>query len=375
MAASPTVKPEGLALAHLCVTIVFGFLATFIIALRIWVRASHNVFGTDDTLMLIGYILYGCLVGVSSRGTFVGLGTRDEKLAQVSPEIFSSGLLYTWLFQMFYCLTLIFVKGSICTTLLRIATARSHRIISWLTLAVSSMSAFIVIIGLFTMCRPLHATWNRSEGECAPPIVLTSLAYQISASSMVTDLVCAILPGFMLWKTQIKIATKISITIILGLGVFASVATIVRFPYIAYYYQKEDYLYHTCNIAMWSMVEMGIGIIAGSLPALRRLLKNWVDFGTSHAQSSGRATPYAGSHSRAVTSTIGTASRTQRFQRSRITPSSSRGCEEGNWERLDDDSSKRRIYVTVDMEMQSMDHATVGSVGSHESVQGLAKQI
>lgn len=41
----------------------------------------------------------------------------------------------------------------------------------------------------------------------------------MSASSVVTDLVCAILPGFMLYKAQMKTATKISISIVLGLGV------------------------------------------------------------------------------------------------------------------------------------------------------------
>lgn len=47
------------------------------------------------------------------------------------------------------------------------------------------------------------------------------------------------------------------------------------------------------------------------------------------------------------------------------------GGDDGNWEQLDDDSSKRRIYVTVDMEMQTMQR-TATSVGSHESVEDLA---
>lgn len=120
---------------------------------------------------------------------------------------------------MFYCSSLVFIKASICVTLLRIAVARTHRIIAWATLTASCISTCIVLIGLLAICQPVTANWDLSSGKCAPPNVLTSLSYLVSASSVVTDLVCAILPGFMLYKAQMKTATKISISIVLGLGV------------------------------------------------------------------------------------------------------------------------------------------------------------
>ncbi|KAF4985670.1 hypothetical protein FDECE_16401 [Fusarium decemcellulare] len=364
-----SVEPKGLALVHLSFTIIFGVLSTIVIILRCWVRISHNVFATDDRLMLIGYVIFACLVGISSRSAYVGLGTRDEHLNE---KITMRGRQFLWLFQIFYCSCLVFIKASICVTLLRIAVLKVHRIISWVTLVASIISTLIVLIGLLAICQPVTANWDSSAGKCAPVIVLTSLSYLVSASSVVTDLVCAILPGFMLYKAQMKLATKVSISIILGLGVLASIATIIRFPYIAYYNQPEDYLYNVCNIALWSIFETGIGIVAGSLPSLRRLLKNWVNFDSSHGQSSGaHMTPYAGSNAIGVTSKIGT---TGRFQRSRMATATASGGEDGNgnWERLDDDSSKRRIYVTVDMEMQTMER-TGTSVGSHDSIEELAK--
>lgn len=69
------------------------------------------------------------------------------------------------------------------------------------------------------MCRPIQANWDKSAGNCSPPTVITSLSYLVSAAAVATDWVCAILPGFMLYKTQMKTATKVSISIILGLGV------------------------------------------------------------------------------------------------------------------------------------------------------------
>lgn len=52
----------------------------------------------------------------------------------------------------------------------------------------------------------------------------------------------------------------------------ASISTLVRLPYLVAYTATTDGLYHKANIVIWSMVEMGIGIIAGSMPALSKLL-------------------------------------------------------------------------------------------------------
>lgn len=69
------------------------------------------------------------------------------------------------------------------------------------------------------MCRPVQANWDKSTGTCSPPIVIISLSYLVSAAAVATDWICAILPGFMLYKAQMRMATKVSISVILGLGV------------------------------------------------------------------------------------------------------------------------------------------------------------
>ncbi|KAK7413909.1 hypothetical protein QQX98_007176 [Neonectria punicea] len=365
MAGVPTVEPHGLAMAQLVCSIIFGILSTITIFLRSLVRLRHHVFGMDDGLMVTGYVLFSCLVGISCQATYYGMGIRDNEL----PEgILPYGRKFVWLFQIFYCAALVFVKASICVTLLRIAIVPTHRIIAWLTLFMAIASALIVFISLFVLCRPLQATWN-GGGTCAAPATLAVLSYFVSASSLVTDIVCAVLPGFMLYKAQMKLGTKISISLVLGLGAIASIATIIRMPYIKFYFNPEkDYLYRVCNVALWCVFETGIGIVAGCLPPLRKLLKRWVDFDSSRGHSSG-PTQYGSSNGLGVTSKIGTASRSQRFVKSR---NATNGALDGDWARLDDDSSNRRIYVTMDMEMNTIEHGAT-SVGSHDSIEELAR--
>ncbi|KAG9499498.1 hypothetical protein J7337_007954 [Fusarium musae] len=110
------------------------------------------------------------------------------------------------------------------------------------------------------------------------------------------------------------------------------------------------------NITLWSVFESGAGIIAGSLPSLRRLLKNWVHFDSSHDQSLGQTGPFTGQATSIVTGKA-TASSTGRRNKSLLTSSKA----EGPWEQLDDASSSRKIYVTVDMEMQSLERPPTSS--------------
>lgn len=56
MAGIPTVEPQGLAMAQLVASVVFGILSTIVMALRALVRIQHDNFGMDDGLMLAGYV-------------------------------------------------------------------------------------------------------------------------------------------------------------------------------------------------------------------------------------------------------------------------------------------------------------------------------
>ena len=109
---------------------------------------------------------------------------------------------------------------------------------------------------------------------------------------MATDWACAIIPCFIVAGLQMSRRRKISVIAILGLGVSASVATCVRMPYLKYYdvvkypdeiactclpYLKitnaDKGLDHLAVISITSNVECCLGIIACSLPPLRKLFR------------------------------------------------------------------------------------------------------
>lgn len=64
----------------------------------------------------------------------------------------------------------------------------------------------------------------------------------------------------------------------------------MRLRWLLAYSEPDAYLESIAHIAFWSILESGLGIIAGSLATLRPLLRSLPFFGSMHP-SSGRARP------------------------------------------------------------------------------------
>ncbi|KAM0336969.1 hypothetical protein ACHAPQ_003555 [Fusarium lateritium] len=186
---------------------------------------------------------------------------------------------------------------------------------------------------------------------------MAAFGYLMSSAAVVTDWVCAVLPIFMLYKSQMKATTKVSVGVVLGLAALASLCTIIRLPYLKYYTIKSNYLYNVANIVLWSLVESGIGIIAGSLPSLRKLVSRRWHFNPSTGSSPTHITPYTGTNRAVITTNTATVGRRTHEDEG-----------VGDWEQLDDSASTKKIYVKVDLEMQTLERPQTQSQGSREDL-------
>lgn len=121
----------------------------------------------------------------------------------------------------------------------------------------------------------LLTTGIDKRGSCQKSISLTTVSYIISAIQMATDWACAVIPFFIVASLQMP-RRKVSVLLILGLGIFASIATCIRLLYLKYFdmatYPTET-MYHFGIIQMCSNIECGLGIIGCSLAPLRKLFK------------------------------------------------------------------------------------------------------
>lgn len=254
------IHPEGLAAATLIITCALFLLSILTVSLRTYVRLSDRCFGLDDGLMFGGLVsstyrrgsnqprhttdlpnlqwLFLADCGVVAYDCFVGLGTRDQFLnafmlsegikvrhspprLSSSPKLTTSSPQYVILWQVFYVTSLCCIKSAICVTLLRIAIQKWHRVAVYGVIVMTVITSIVGFVGVLTVCQPVAANWDaslRPTAKCASPDVITNLSYLVSASSIITDWACAILPIFILWKTQMNTRTKLSVGAVLTLG-------------------------------------------------------------------------------------------------------------------------------------------------------------
>jgi len=261
---------KDMALTLVVVNFIFFPIAAITLGLRVYIRASRRAVGTDDYLLIIGLLLFAITIAMSTTGAFHGLGVHNYGASAAEMR---DGVMYFSLWQLFYVASTVPVKASICISLLRITMNRLCRLILWGLIVLSCISTIMACIVVWSTCRPMAFTWDKTikGGKCSTLEAVIALSYVVSGVNIVTDWTCAVMPAFILWDVQMRKKLKISVCIILGMGAVASTATLIRLKTIPAYRNANDYLYGIAEIAIWSVVEIGLGIIAGSVATLKPL--------------------------------------------------------------------------------------------------------
>ncbi|EFQ34154.1 hypothetical protein CGRA01v4_09741 [Colletotrichum graminicola] len=279
------IRPQGLALAIVVTGILFFVLTTVVVATRCWIRFRANNVGLDDFSMVAGYLINVVHTSVAIRGCFTGLGSRDAVLDGAARM---EGLKSLLIWQASYSAGLCFIKASISITLMRITTQKVYHYLLIGLLALCSVVSSTSIIVVLNQCHPLERYWDKAvPGSCMAPASATAMSYISSAVNVVTDICVATIPIFLLRHVQMRSQLKFYIRMLFGLGLLAGVASTVRLGFTPAYMETTDFLYYTGKVVLCTVLECGIGIIAGSLPILRtffaRLAKDYSsDTGTGY---------------------------------------------------------------------------------------------
>ncbi|KAL4914765.1 hypothetical protein BDW62DRAFT_204272 [Aspergillus aurantiobrunneus] len=262
-------------LAIFVVAAVMVGLSIVAVLMRCFVRLYIvRAFGWDDGLMA----LFIALSVFCMLGPVYGIGHKVEEFRSL--ESLQRALLTWWLGQMLYLWASAVSKVAIAVALLRLTVRRLHQIILWTVCAVIIVIGLVFWLILLFDCKPVSYFWERidffTQGTCLSTDVLLIIAYVYSSLTIVCDLTLGILPAFLVWGLQMSRRTKFALAGILSLGAIASIAVILRLPYLKNY-SDVDFLWSTYQIAVWSIVETGLAIIAGSLITLRPLFRWFLD--------------------------------------------------------------------------------------------------
>ena len=112
------------------------------------------------------------------------------------------------------------VKLSIGLLLLRIASTPIYRHVIIVSLAIIASSSLATSILLALQCRPLSFAWKGSEtGTCFHPSVIVKIGYASSVMDIASSWGYSFLPIPILWHMDMHWRAKISILLILAMGV------------------------------------------------------------------------------------------------------------------------------------------------------------
>ncbi|KAK4156771.1 decarboxylase [Chaetomidium leptoderma] len=270
------------------VTVTTIALIAVIIRLVVRRRMVRRV-GTDDYAMVIAMLLsLGGLVVIIGQVLY-GAGRHA---AYLDPQVNSMGLKYNFAGQAIYMWALPAVKMSVGFFLLRIAPNKTYRRILQGVMVFTVAYTMVCFMTLLLQCQNLAVLWDPTvKTTCWSMSTLQGLSYTSCVVNILTDVFFAILPIPMLWNVQINARTRASLICILGLGIFACAAGIVKAAFISNYGKTGDFLWDSANLTIWYSVECNVGILAGCLPCLKplfkRILVSSLGYGSSNKKDTG----------------------------------------------------------------------------------------
>ena len=193
-----------------------------------------------------------------------------------------------WVCQVMYATSLTLVKLSIIASYLRIfPTVIIRRVMYVLGGSVIAVW-FVNVFGTIFQCTPIDGAWNF---EIQPKCISVMKVYYFStAFSILTDILLVVLPLPLFWKLKLPIREKWIVTTLFGLGLFASVASIIRIT-VLHDVQNTDATIGAVQTMNWSTAEVGTGIICACVPCLKPLFKQILPGRFSSTVSKSRSQP------------------------------------------------------------------------------------
>ncbi|XXH00088.1 hypothetical protein Hte_006430 [Hypoxylon texense] len=301
---APTDSNGGALVATAVTMLVFSWLS---VALRSFVRAKlTNGFQWDDWVMLAAQANFTVSCALILQGVQDGLGRHNRSLDQHN-EI--QALMYQALATATYVLNMWLIKLSIGIFLLRLASQKRYKYILYISIIIITIWSIVLFFWNIFQCNPVAAQWdytmlqNDPNAHCVSADEIVNAAYALSVMTILTDWLYALLPIPMVWGVKMTMQAKLTVVVILGLGVFASVATLVRLKFLADLTDMADILHAGTDAMVWTLIEPGVAIVASSLVTIRPLLRLWKIRGFGSSGQSRPTGPSAYSHSHPMSRT------------------------------------------------------------------------
>ncbi|KAK3356365.1 hypothetical protein B0T25DRAFT_449639 [Lasiosphaeria hispida] len=180
---------------------------------------------------------------------------------------------YAVLSQPIWAWSMATIKISVAAMLLRLEQSRFRIRFLWAMIWLQIVVCIYNTLSTVLQCIPLYAAWDLlgliTDAKCWSKEAIRINSICISSFNIVTDVIFAMMPITFLKKLQVPLRERIVIGMLMGLGIFASAASIIKAVVAANFGRTDDANREGINMGMWSIVEEQIAFIAACIPCLR----------------------------------------------------------------------------------------------------------
>ncbi|KAF7859673.1 hypothetical protein EAF04_008752 [Stromatinia cepivora] len=216
--------------------------------------------------------------GLTANGLGKDIWTLDFKSISDMVRFFYAA-------EILYFAQVSFVKISILFFFLRLFPERKIRAAIWATIILNG-----IILVLFDMlaafqCHPISFYWERWDNEhFGTCLNINILAFTSAGQSIVMDIWILILPLTQLYDLNLHWKKKAGVGAMLGIGILVTIVSVLRLRWLVNFANTQNPTWDYIQVGYWSTIEICVGIICSSMPALRLfLVRVFPRFaGTSH---------------------------------------------------------------------------------------------
>lgn len=205
---------------------------------------------------------------------FQGAGSIQLHTKGLAVSQYLKGCMWFVMVQIFYAVATAPIRSSIAAALLRFtSTNRTHTFVLRSIIVITCLTSVITIVGVVTQAHPLDSIWDAAHAK-GPLSALEVhwFSYFIAVMSIILDLAIASMPILVLWETTLQRSVKVSLAALLALGALTCFATIAALVFLVLYSDEEG-LNGRGALALCHVVELGVGMIAGSAAAIKPLFR------------------------------------------------------------------------------------------------------
>ncbi|KAJ5163949.1 uncharacterized protein N7500_005779 [Penicillium coprophilum] len=239
----------------------FGGVALGVVAVRLYTRVvALRRAGWDDTfitLSLASALICSALVQVAVS---YGLGRHLNDISNPDQQV--QAIKYTVIAPNFSVISTTTGKISVTIFLLRLmgqSASAPRRWFLYILMVVSIAWNVLAIVAIIGFCRPSERIWNQKvEGSCF------SLNFQLvagisqAAFNAFNDLALALFPAYIFWRVQLAFKMKFAIISVMGAGIFAAAATVVKCILLKNLPAHADITWSWADITIWYTIEVTI---------------------------------------------------------------------------------------------------------------------